>query len=398
MGKQVRVRNRLFLFKHQSAIGVDAAPAATTDAIPIEQDGFSKTSGFRVEDVTEVTGSLDAGEPLVVGEPATISFRTRVRGAGKTYTDTIKPVLGRLLEVCGWKEKFTEAIADEALVSGTAIDATLGASFSAVAQAYRGMPLILSGAGVAGRTPIILDYNDAKVATLSESFETALGTSNGSSIPANYRYSPFTDDDADPMKIGTAYIYEDGHLYRYLDCRGDFTLEVTSGGVGFFTFTLTGVFAGRTEPGMPNDAVFGGAPTPFFRQGVNPSPAFLIDRGLAAVSRVTLTGGNTVASPPDPNSLQGFGAAIVNGRDVRLTIDPQTTDLATRDTLSDLEAQRKQPVAIQWGLVAGSRIYLSIPQGKIVGRDESESDGLQAEQLTVDATGTAGAAVNLTFA
>ena len=174
----IRPRNVAILVKEESTVGVDASPGAS-DAIPFEADGYSYNAPWRSEGSGEATGDLVDASPLIVGQPADISIRVRVKGggAGTVYSASVKPPHHTLFEICGKRGLFSDAIAAAALTAGSTTSGTLGTGFAATAEIYRGMPLQLAAGTSGGRLVHVSNYTAGKVASLADIFGSALNTS-----------------------------------------------------------------------------------------------------------------------------------------------------------------------------------------------------------------------------
>lgn len=363
----IRPRNVAILVKAETTVGTDAAPDAS-NAIPFEADGFSYNAPYKSEASNEVNGSLVASSPLIVGQPATVSIKVRLKGAGPgvTYTSLIKPPHHTLLEACGHRGLFTAAVSAVALAAGTVSSATLGAGFGTTAQAYRGMPLQLAAGNSNGRLVHISDYSAAKVATLADVFAAALTTSVTAALPANWTYAGTSPKDvasrATDHPSATVYIYEDGTLHKFVGCRG--SIEDEGGQTarpGFATFNLMGIYAGKSQAAVPVVTVPQHS-APILAMGTGGvNPALVVNRKELKVSQWSLNEGQQKEVTDDPNTAYGFGSPELAGRSPRLQIDPLATLTTNRDTVAEIEAGSQYPAVIRYGSVAGNRFSLTMP-------------------------------------
>lgn len=363
----IRPGNGLLLIALQSAEGTIASPSAVTDIVPCETDSMTYNGPYTSEDTDEANGSFAAGAPLVVGQPATISFRSRIKGAGPgvTYTASVKPPLHAALSSCGWLGVFQAAVAAAALAAGTTTSGTLGAGGAATAQVYRGMPLVLTGAPATGRRPLISDYTAGKVATLTDLYGSPLSASNTGAIPANWTYAPTTPPDAASRATmhpcATIFWYEDGVLYQWMDCRGTLDLDGDTARPGFGAFSFTGVFVSKTDVAVPTNGVYPSHSAPLLVQGTGTAPAAQIARRGLPISKWSLKNGGQIETPQDPNTPIGFGGGQIAGRRHQLEVDPLATHVATRNVLADIAAFSQYTAALQFGAVAGNSWSLLLP-------------------------------------
>lgn len=386
MDQIIRVANAVMAFKLETVEGEDAAPTAA-DAFPFEADGYGYNLPFTEETSNEATGSLVSGAPLVIGQPAEITIRFRMKGANAGYTASVKPPHHALLSACGMKGVFTAAIAAAALAAGTATSATLGTGFPATAQALRGMPLVLSGSGApgAGRTTFIADYTVGKVATLVDTFDTPLSNETQAAIPANWTYAGTSPKDAAARitdhPSGTLYLYEDGTLLKFTGCRGIITdWGGDTAKPGFITVKLMGVFVDKVDAAIPDVSVPAHL-APILVQGVNrPDPAFLVARRPLPIDKWAIANASQQESPADPNTPRGFGASIIGGRTPRLECDPKATLVATRNILAEIESSSVYNAVIRAMGSANNRWAITLPTVQPASVAPGTSGSLRTEQ------------------
>jgi hypothetical protein len=399
MDPVIRPGNGLLLMALQSAEGTAATPSAATDVIPCETDSVSYNGPFKTQAADEANGSFVASSPLVLGQPSTFSFRSRMKGANALYTSTVKPPLHAPLSAAGWLGQFTAAVSAAALAAGTTSSATLGTGAAATAQAYRGMPLVLTGAPAANRLSLITDYTAAKLATLADLYGSALSATNTGAIPANWTYAPTSPVDAATRATmhpaATIVWYEDGICYTWQDCRGTVDFEGNSAEPGYAVFNFTGIFVSKTTVALPSNPVYPSQSAPLLVMGVGGvQPAFQINRRGMPISKWSLKNGAGLESPDDPNTSIGFGAAQIEDRMPVLEIDPTMTYVATRDALADIAAFSQYPAAIQAGTVPFNRWSLTLPiiqptdtTPALRGKMRSETLHYQATTAGKDAAG-----------
>lgn len=368
----IRPDNSVAMFKIETVEGVDAVPTAI-DAFPFET-GVQYNSPFTTEDSNEVTGSLVAGAPTVIGQPAEITFRCRMKGANVAYSASVKPPHHALLVAAGKKALFTAAIAAAALAAAAGSSATLGAAFSANAQAYRGMPVKLSGGPGAGRTTFITDYSAGKVAVLADKFDPVLSTATQAEILPNWTYAGTSPKDQasrlSDQPSGTLYLNEDGVLRKYTGCRvilSDWGGDTAK--PGFFSFKIMGIYRGKVDAALP-DAAVPLHSAPILAMGVTGvDPAFIVNRVELPISSWSISENTTQESPEDPNTPYGFGASQLGRRVPELRCDPLATLVATRNAEAEIGAGTQYPALIRAIGAAYNRWAITTPEVQPVAAD-----------------------------
>ena len=373
----LRTRNAALTFKIESTEGVEAAPSASTDGVLVEVTGSPISYAPQITQTNEVTGSLDPRAPIVGGVQVTLRFAVFLKGSGVAGT---APEFGDLLRCCGWAETITATAvpaAPAALGGGTTSTATLGTAASTTAQAYRGMPVLITGTGGDNGTFFITDYTTGKVASMSETSTGAWAATNNYQVPVNVLYGPASGT----IPTGTAYLYMDGVLHKVLGCRGTFSLRIDAGGAGRLVFTLAGMYGGKSDVAVPS-VTYDATRPPIWRGG-----RMTINRRDMAVSQLSLDGGNDLIFPPDPNSAEGFAPAIITARRIRGAMDPNATLVASGDLLADLRASTQRAICADWGTASGNRVGVTIPAAQFEQVNPGDRQGVTSEEVQFFADG-----------
>jgi hypothetical protein len=368
----VRLRNVVALCKAETVEGQDANPAANVDAFPFEIESMEIGDPYTTEDSNEATGTEISGAPLIISQP--VSFRIRMRlkgaGAGVTYTALVRPPAHALLQSCGLKGLFTAAVSPTALTAGTTTSGTVATPYAATAQLYRGQRLILTGGAQAGAQPMITDYTAARLASLADIFGTALSATNSAAIAANWTYaasSPATiAERATDQPSSTFYAHGDGILTKLFALRGTPKIMADTAKPGYFEMTGTAIWGGQTNVAQPTNAVIANHAAPTLQQQTLVSPAFIVNRKPLPISQFSFDWARELETYEDPNTPNGFGAALIGGRTPVLECDPTMhADLSVRNHLADLEAAiggaAAFPGAVRSGSVSGNRWALTLP-------------------------------------
>lgn len=371
----LRARDAVLSAKIETVEGAEEAPTAATDSIKIEQLRVSNNP--RVLNSNEHTGSLDGSEDLVGGMTVGLSFNVIVKGSGAAG---VAPEFGDLLKACGFAETITAtavpASAEACGAGGSDIVAQLGASASASADAYNGMPLVLTG-DAAGES-VISDYDTSKNATLTDTMVATVDADSNYQIPINVLYGPASLN----IPSLTFHIYRSGIRYKFVGCRGTVSINMQSGDLSRLAFNFTGMFLSTDDVAVPTGVAFDTANRLVWKNAV-----MKIERVAALVSSFSLNFANTLANPDNPNALEGFDPAQITERKITGSVDPTKTLKADRDAFGDFRAGNKRIVSARMGSVAGNRFALTVPQARYLGNDEADREGILTEGLPFQAVG-----------
>ncbi|MCA6305660.1 MAG: hypothetical protein IM628_12715 [Phenylobacterium sp.] len=372
----LRSQNAALLAKIETTSGTDSVPAAT-DAIRCQNMAISFAPALIT--ANEYSGSLDASPPIVGGMPVTVSFDVFLKGSGAAAT---APEWGRLLRACGWAETITStavpASAEALAAGGSTTSAVLGASAAATAQLYRGMPVVLTGAQ-AGLS-YITDYTAAKLATLTDSFGAALLATTSYQIPVNVRYAPASLN----IPSVTLYCFVDGIRYRVTGARGNVSFALQSGQAGTMRFTFQGRILDKADAAIPTGLVYDQTVRPIWIGG-----RATMNRVQVGMSSLSLDMANRLVTPDNPNDVEGFDPAEINGRNLTGQLVRQEYLVATETAFADFRAQTARIVHARFGLAAavGNRIGLTVPAAQYTGHQPGDQGGVATLAVPFSATG-----------
>jgi hypothetical protein len=176
----------------------------------------------------------------------------------------------------------------------------------------------------------------------------------------------------------TIYYWQDGVRYRLTGCRGNVSFKGTVGEVMVLSFT----FVGKKTAGDPTDTAL---PTPTLDSTTPPvfmSASFLtLDAYAPAFTELTFDMGNTVTPGANANAANGYGEVRISERDVRGTIDPEMTLVATQDWIDDWEQGTLQNLTATLGTAGGNRITINMPQVRYIEPSFDDREGVRTISL-----------------
>ena len=329
------------------------------------------------------SGSFDDNAPIPTGFKPTINLVFRLRGSG---TPGVAPEWGRLLTATRFEEVLQAAAvgAPTAVTAGGTRTATLAAPFQDVAQAYRGMPIILSGNPATPRVSLVQDYKTGRLATFPEVFAQQLTTATLAQIPPNAMYR-LTDDPA-LIRPVTIYAYRGGLLYKLLGCIGSVSWELTAGQPATMTFALRGQLGADPIAALPANewSSITRPQAPIWAKGLS-----RLGGELARCARYTWNANTRMYEGENPEAPEGFDAPEITGAAPRIDIDPFSTTTATPIRFAALRTGASISYAAVMGTVPGNRIGFLHPSNRMssVGLGERGEKGVDQLQLTPDQPG-----------
>jgi hypothetical protein len=372
----VRMRFAAVAAKIETTPGVDAI--ATTPASADWLAGSVEVDfGERTSENPELTGSLDRAPGIFGGLRPTITVRVPLRGSGAAGT---APEFGKMMRACTYAETVTSSSvgAPTALpVTGhTETSVTLASSpFAGTAQAYRGMPLVLSG-DVADTTGIT-DYTAGRVATLASTLSAVPDGDTLAQVPVNVLYTPTSDETV--YKTVTLYFFADGIRWRFVGCVGTWSLELTTGEIGFIVFQMRGQLLDESTSALPDGWSTVNRPTP--PRWVNGRAQ--LRRVKAQLRSLRIDAGVGVVLPDDPEALEGVGPAVPIERASVGTLDPlmdTTTQVALFSAIKDGANMTLMAII---GSTAGNRFLVTVPAARVQARGLGNREGLGSNEIRV---------------
>jgi hypothetical protein len=168
----------------------------------------------------------------------------------------------------------------------------------------------------------------------------------------------------------TIYTFLDGTRRIFSGCRGTLNFTATTRQFAVYDFSFTGRGGDRTDDAAGTATFDVGQARPF-RDGL-----FTIGGDAGAIQQFTWALNNTVALPDDPNEVDGFQATIITARDIQGTMNPQLTDVATRDVFGDLKAGNLIPLVARSIVIAGETWRVNIPNAAYTGETPGDRDSL----------------------
>jgi hypothetical protein len=189
-------------------------------------------------------------------------------------------------------------------------------------------------------------------------------------IPANVLYSPTSDEAV--YRTATLYFYADGLRWRFTGAVGSWSLELSTGGIGFLVFDLRAQLLDKSAAALPtgwNNII---RPTP---------PRFVngrcqLNQQLARARRLTLDAGVNVILPDNPEAAEGYDPAVPTERDARGAIDPLMSTTTAVALFNAFRLGSAMPLMAILGANPGNRFCVIAPAAKATAMRPGQRDGL----------------------
>lgn len=377
MADTVRIRLSAVAVKTETTAGADAfggSAPALTDFIAAEMS-FTLPQQT-VEDPT-LTGSFDRNAPIPTGIRPELTLRIPLRGSG---TPATAPEWGKLMQAARFEEvaQASAVGAPTAATAGTANTATLATPFAATAQAYRGMPIILTGNPVGPRHSTVLDYTAGRVARVAETFSPILSTATLAQIPVNFLYR-LTDDET-LIRPVTIYGYMGGLRHRFVGCVGSVSIEAAAGQPGYLNFSMRGQLLGAYEaaalPTGWNSIVR--PQSPIWANGIS-----RLDGVLARVANYGWNANNALYDPENPEAPQGYDRPEITAASHSVTLNPFTSTTTSPTRFGKFQVGSSVSFAGMLGSVPGNRIAFTHPSLRVSTFEQGNRGDMSVDQLTL---------------
>lgn len=377
-------RNALLLAKEETTEGEDSVPTAADNAILISNPERPTPEPNVIED-DAATGSLDPDEPIIGGMFMNLPVEVILKGSGAAGT---APEWGILMRACGWKETVTAtpvpASGTTTATAGTTssfdVDTSVDTDWSTTDQAYRGMPVTLSGNPATPVTTLITDYTvsgSTATVTVAHTFDSALDNTTEAKIPVNVLYGPASTN----IPSVTEYFYMDGLLWKLLGARGSVSLTLNSGREWRAQFNFRAMFDSKTDVAVPT-ATLDDATKPIWKNGL------MLTKGQeVALQQLSLGTNPDITNPDNPNAAEGFDPAIITARNLQGTFNPLEQLVANMDFMADFRAGTKRKLGAIAGSSTGNQLGLTIPEAKYRNVTPTDRENLAANDIPFSAVG-----------
>lgn len=306
--------------------------------------------------------------PVIGMLPATMSFRTELKGSGAADTE---PAWDRALRCCGFAVEAVSSIAIGAVTGGPFIPGETvtgpgGGTGRVVGQCVNGDSklyfVVLTG--TLG-TELLTGGTSGATAT----------SSAGPAADAGFEYRPASDS----VPSATAALFMDGVKKTLYGARGNVQLSLKAGEWASLAFNFSGVYLSTADVALLAPTYETPIPIAFLDCGINL-------QGLAAqFSAVDLDMGNTIAERTDAGAAAGILSYLITERAPSGTIDPEMTLVADHDFMGKLVAGTTGRFYVELPSdSAGQKITIAAPRIQYSSIGDGDRSGIALAQVGFD--------------
>jgi hypothetical protein len=297
-----------------------AETLAAADATMLVYDPTFQVTPQRTER-NPARSTLSQLAPVIGMLPATMSFRTELKGSGAADTE---PAWDRALRCCGLARAAVGKMTIGAVTSGpfvpgeTVTGGTSSATGRVVGQCVNGDAAIYI---------VVLSGTFQSSETLTGGTSGATATSSSTvTADSGFEWRPASSS----VPSATAAMFMDGLKKTLYGARGNLKLNLKAGEPAFLAFDFKGVYQGTTDTALLSPTYETPIPLAFLNCGISL-------QGLSAIfSQVDIDMGNVIAERTSAGSTAGILSYLITGRAPSGSIDPEMELVADHDFMGKL--------------------------------------------------------------
>jgi hypothetical protein len=197
---------------------------------------------------------------------------------------------------------------------------------------------------------------------------------------ATQTFTPKSEAPGSNVKTLTLGAYVDGRRHLMRGCAGSFTLNFETGRLASIDWTFTGVWSSTSDQSLLTPTY----PTALPLRVANAT--FTIGSWSPCFQNLSIDAGNEVflRECATNTDASGYAAAIITGRQVTGSINPEATLLATKPNYTNWIASTEE--AFSFAIVnATDKVTFSMPKFQITNLQEGERNGVVTDEITFQA-------------
>jgi hypothetical protein len=180
-------------------------------------------------------------------------------------------------------------------------------------------------------------------------------------------------------------LYQDGLLFQLVGCTGKVKFMFKSGQPVVCEWEFKGAWETPTDVALL---------TPTYPTLIPPrfaSATFTLGGASHKISELEIDIDNEITMREDATKASGFHSSTVTDRNIKVTLDPEHTLLATKDWWAVHAAHTEAALAISLGSVANNTIAFAAPKLQVLKPELGDRDGILINKLECQANRSASA-------
>lgn len=198
-------------------------------------------------------------------------------------------------------------------------------------------------------------------------------------------YTPRTEAPGSNVKTLTMGLYENGLYKQIHGAMGTFVVRFVAGEPVRIDWTFTGIWSDPSDVAIIAPTYPTVMPLRFVSSALDLGGATTLK-----VREVTIDAGNEVVLREDSTTSTGYVSALITGRRITGTIDPEAELVATKDFYTELTTLVEQELEIVLAS-AGIGATFNLPKIQFTNIQEADRSGIQVDNLEFQANRSAAA-------
>lgn len=189
-------------------------------------------------------------------------------------------------------------------------------------------------------------------------------------------FAPVTESPGTNVKTLTIGTYEDGMFKRIKGAVGNPVFTFTSGMNVRVAFSFTGIWVPPTDVAIIAPTYPTTAPLRFAG-----ATALTLGAATPKIQQMTLDFGNTITLREDATDISGYSTAIITGRRITGSINPESVLVATKDYYGEWIARTEQALALTLSQ-GGLSVAFAAPKLQWTNVQGGDRNGMAIEDLS----------------
>ena len=170
-------------------------------------------------------------------------------------------------------------------------------------------------------------------------------------------------------------VYQDGMIKSISGAAGTFKLVCPTGKPAYFEWDFTGVWIPPTDGAILAPTYPTALPLRFATTACTFATVPL------QLSTLTLDCGNEVTMREDPSTVSGFHSAIITDRIPKVTCDPESKLVATRNSYGQFLASTEGALSFGLDGLTNSVVTVAAPRAQIIKNTEADRNKLVTDAI-----------------